>query len=255
MQETMVIRSTTNEKVKTMRALQTKKGRKQQGCMLLEGNKLIKEAIQAGYQVRTIFVQEEAENLYEQYIDFPETLLVSRSVIEAVCEVSTPQKIVAAVELKEETANMSYDGQVYLALDQIQDPGNMGAILRCADAFGVSGVVIGAGCADVFAPKCLRSAMGSTFHLQIQFVDELMVAIEEAKSQDVFVLATDLRGEEKMHIDAKQKTMLVIGNEGNGVSEEILQAADQRFRLSIPGRAESLNVAVCTGILLYAIMQ
>lgn len=251
----MVIRSTTNEKVKTMRTLQTKKGRKQQGCMLLEGNKLLKEAIEAGYQARTIFVQEDAGNLYEQYIDFPETLLVSRSVIEAVCEVNTPQKIVAAVEFKEEVTNLSYDGQVYLALDQIQDPGNMGAILRCADAFGVSGVVIGAGCADLYAPKCLRSAMGSTFHLKVDFVESVAVALEEAKKNDLFVLVTDLRGEGEMKLSAQQKTILVIGNEGNGVSEEILQVADQRFRLPIPGRAESLNVAVCTGILLYEITQ
>lgn len=245
-----VIQSINNEKVKSVRQLQSKKGRRKQQAYLVEGPKLLAEAIQSKYEPLLIFIQEDAVDLQNQYEDFLSVYLVSHAVMKSLCEVDTPQKIVATVAMKQATP-LHYEEGLYLAIDGIQDPGNMGTILRNADAFGVKGVLIGEGSADIFSPKCLRSAMGSTFHIPIFITENLQEELKRAKEANVFCLATVLDGKEEKPQPMPAKTMLLIGNEGNGIRDEIVQEADYGFRLAMRGQAESLNAGVFTGILLY----
>lgn len=249
------IRSTGNDKVKQMRALSTKKGRRQMGCFLVEGPKVLDEALAEGYDVKMAFVSEYAIDVYEQYEARMPVYLASEAVMRAMTDVDTPQTIVAAVSMPKHEAAIDEQDGLYLAMDAVQDPGNMGAILRCADAFGVMGVILGEGCADPYAPKSIRAAMGSTFHLALHTSESLENQLRDMQAKGAYLLATDLQGEEGWPDALPPKTVLMIGNEGNGLRPEIMALADRRFRLAMPGRSESLNAAVFTGIMLYALSQ
>ena len=243
----MIIESRANERVKEARKLLLRKERKASGLHLIESEKLVREAIASGANVVSCFVEE----------GFPFSppkgaisYSVTRAVLESLCESQTPQGVVAVVETPDLTPPTTYPGGLVLVLDGVQDPGNVGAILRSADAFGAVGLLLSPACADVFAPKTLRAAMGSTYHLPV-WQGELLPEIEKLRQQDFTALCGDLRGSEKLPA-LKRDVALVIGSEGSGVSAEVA-ALCVGYRLTMRGRAESLNAAVAAGVLLYVV--
>ncbi len=245
--DTLVIESRANERVKEARKLLLRKARKETGLHLIEGEKLVREAIYSGARVISCFAEEGFA------FSSPESAaahVVSRAVLESLCESQTPQGVVAVVETPPLTTPERYPEGLLVVLDGVQDPGNVGTILRSADAFGACGVLLSPTCADVYAPKTLRAAMGSTYHLPV-WQGELGLELAALKQQQFFALCGDLRGSESLPA-LPTSVALVIGSEGSGVSAEVA-ALCVGYRLTMRGRAESLNASVAAGVLLYVV--
>jgi RNA methyltransferase, TrmH family len=245
----MIIESRANERVKEARKLLLRKERKESGLHLIEGEKLVKEAISSGARIVTCFLEEGfAFSPPESAL----THIVTRAVLESLCESQTPQGVVAVVETPQLTPPEEYPSGLVVVLDGVQDPGNAGAILRSADAFGTVGILLSPSCADPYAPKTLRAAMGSTYHLPV-WQGELAAELRKMKQAGFTALCGDLHGSETLPKLAPN-VALVIGSEGSGVSEEVI-ALCEGFRLAMRGRAESLNASVAAGVLLYVVSE
>jgi len=243
----MVIESRSNERVKDARRLLLRKERKRTGLHLIESDKLVREAIASGARVQALFI----ENGFPFAPPAGITVLtVGRSVLESLCESRTPQGVVAVVETPPLAPPEQYPVGLVVALDGVQDPGNVGTILRTADAFGAAGILLSPECADPYAPKTLRAAMGSTYHLPV-WQGDLPEELARMQAQGYFALCGDLHGSETLPA-LSEKTVLVIGSEGQGVSDAVLSIC-ARYRLPMRGRAESLNASVAAGILLYVV--
>ena len=186
-----------------------------------------------------------------------ETLLLPRHVLEALCETKTPQGIVAAVALPAPgLGDPAALGERLVALDGVQDPGNVGAILRTADAAGFQGLLLGCGCADAYGAKALRASMGSIFRVPVVSAPSLAERLASLRDEGYAVLSSQLDGEDFFARAAlPRRIVLVIGSEGEGVSREVSAASTHRLRLPMYGGAESLNAAVAAGIMLYALAR
>lgn len=243
----MVITSKANQLIKQTKKLLQKKHR--QHSYLIEGWHLFEEAQQSGQGVRHIFVLEE---LAERVADQEKVVLVSADVLKELTDSPSPQGIIAEVDMPQLAFPTDYQGK-YLILEDVQDPGNLGTIIRTADAAGFDGVFLSEKSADVYNSKTLRSMQGSHFHLPIWRTDIYKIC-REMQEHNTPVLATTLS---KVSVDYKtvphqESFALVMGNEGQGISAEMTTLADQLVHITMPGQAESLNVAVAAGILIFS---
>lgn len=243
----MVITSKANQLIKQTKKLLQKKHR--QYFYLIEGWHLFEEAQQSGQGFRHIFVLEE---LAERVADQEKVVLVSADVLKELTDSPSPQGIIAEVDMPQLAFPTDYQGK-YLILEDVQDPGNLGTIIRTADAAGFDGVFLSEKSADVYNSKTLRSMQGSHFHLPIWRTDIYKIC-REMQEHNTPVLATTLS---KVSVDYKtvphqESFALVMGNEGQGISAEMTTLADQLVHITMPGQAESLNVAVAAGILIFS---
>ncbi|MDY4034126.1 MAG: RNA methyltransferase [Streptococcus dysgalactiae] len=243
----MVITSKANQLIKQTKKLLQKKHRQQ--SYLIEGWHLFEEAQQSGQGFRHIFVLEE---LAERVADQEKVVLVSADVLKELTDSPSPQGIIAEVDMPQLAFPTDYQGK-YLILEDVQDPGNLGTIIRTADAAGFDGVFLSEKSADVYNSKTLRSMQGSHFHLPIWRTDIYKIC-REMQVHNTPVLATTLS---KISVDYKtvphqESFALVMGNEGQGISAEMTALADQLVHITMPGQAESLNVAVAAGILIFS---
>lgn len=244
-----MIRSTKNENVKRWKKLLTKKGRQKCGQFLIEGEHLVEEAHQAGLIQELIVREQYTAKKLEQLFSLYPTYVVSRDVEKVISDTQTPQGIFAVCRKFPEQGDVN--GKRFLLIDQVQDPGNLGTMIRTADAAGIDMVILGEGGADLYNPKVLRSAQGSHFHIPIQKGD-LGVWIEKLHQLGIPVYGTALEGAAKMtEVQPGGLFALIVGNEGQGVSERLLERTTKNLFIPIYGKCESLNVAVATGILLY----
>lgn len=243
----MLIQSTQNETVKRMRSLAAKKGRQETGLHLIEGERLVREAISSGADIAELFIE---EGRMAEDMEFPaaKVYTVTRRVLESMTDTGTPQWICAAVRTPETTPPESYPGGLIVALDRVQDPGNLGTILRTADAMGAVGLLLGSGCADPFGPKVLRSTMGSVYHIPL-WQGVLTTELPKLKRAGFSAICGHLSGTEVLP-EVGDNCILIIGNEGSGVSDEVADMCE-KYRLPMYGRAESLNASVAAGILMY----
>ena len=242
-----LLSSTKNMKVLSWRSLRDKKGRLEQNAFLVEGVRMVREALSSSFQVQAVLLR-------EGFVpDFPipesvRTYLLPEHVFQSVCDTKTPQGIAAVLGLQSREAS----GSRLLALDGVQDPGNVGTIIRTADAAGFDGVLFSPECADLFSPKVLRSTMGSIFRLGFSFPKSLPDALMQLKKDGYSVLSSQLDGDPFYdRKDIGSSFVLVIGNEGNGISDEVKAVATHRLCLPMRGGAESLNAAVAAGIMMY----
>lgn len=241
----IVISSRSNPAVKDARALQNKKYRDESGLHFIEGGKLVKEALASGVKLATVFVREGAEAPADT--GNAAVFFVTESVMESLCTAGTPQSVCAAAYTPALSSPAEYSGLVLLC-DRVQDPGNMGTVIRSADAFGASAVVFSPDCADPFSTKALRASMGSAYHLPLvcaPVADE----IKKLQAGGYACFCGHLRGSETLPRLGKNNAF-VVGNEGQGVSEEVASLC-YRYRLPMPGRAESLNAAAFASVMLY----
>ena len=243
----MIITSRTNERIKAARSLQEAKTRKETGLHLIEGDKLVSDAVASGAKVRTVFTTEDAE-----VFAGAETVTVSESVLASLCTVKTPQRMCAIVETPSCACPDVYPAGLLIVLDRLQDPGNVGTILRTADALGASGVLLSRDSADPFSPKTLRAAMGSTYHLPL-YVGDTETELNKLLRQGFTCICGHLQGSETLPKITK-RTALVVGNEGQGVSEAAAKHCI-RYRMPMKGRAESLNAAVFAALLMQTIQN
>ncbi|WP_247921922.1 RNA methyltransferase [Streptococcus sp. oral taxon 431] len=241
-----IITSKANSVVKNAKKLHQKKYRK--SSYLIEGWHLFEEAVQAGAKIEKIFALSEYG---EKLTDYPQTVFVAEEILLDLADSQTPQGIVAIVQKEEEQLPDLSQGK-YLFLEDVQDPGNVGTMIRTADAAGFSGVIVSSKSADIYSLKTLRSMQGSHFHVPIYRM-AVETFIEEAKKGNLPILATTLSQNSKDYRELAQLEdfTLVMGNEGQGISQFMTNQADQLVHITMKGQAESLNVAIAAGILMF----
>jgi len=252
----MTITSKDNEIIKHIRKLRDKKFRDENNEFVIEGLKMLEEAINEKIKIKMIIVCDEylispkikKELLYK--LAKEKVIYVNEKVFKYISEVTTPQGILAVVE-KNKSDEIDYSKDLFLILDNIQDPGNMGTILRTADSIGLNQIIVSKGTADSYNSKVVRSTMGAIFRINIIEVIDLVDIIKEFKKHKIQIFATDLATTDSIYDVNYKKSAIIIGNEGNGVSKEILEKSDKKIKIPMPGKTESLNASVATGIILY----
>lgn len=240
----MVISSLENDRVKYYTKLSKKKFRDSEGKYLVEGEHLVSEAIKAGVVLEVIVLEG-----YE--CDFSdEVIYVTREVLCKISNMDTPPVVMAVCSKKETTEVV---GERVVLLDEIQDPGNLGTIIRSSLAFGVETIVLTEGSVDLYNSKVLRATQGMIFHINIINMD-IYSAINYMKSRSIPVYGTSVvNGVDAYTLESheKEKFCLVMGNEGNGLSHEVLDKCDKNLYIKMNDKVESLNVGVACSILLY----
>ena len=217
---------------------------------------MLREAIKCGLRIHEVLAEDSRTELAEEFAAAgARAFVVPRSLLESVCETKTPQGVCASFDVP---APMSIDDAParIVALDGVQDPGNVGTIWRTADAAGFSGLLLGPGCADPLSPKVQRAAMGSGFRVPYMLADDLPAALMALKARGWTALASDLNGADfYRRPDPGARFVLVIGNEARGISAATREAASALVKLPMRGGAESLNAAVAAGIMMYELMR
>lgn len=240
-----------NPKVQEWRSLKEKKDREEQKAFLVEGVRMVGEALSSSFEVRALIMRDDYHPEFVLPSGIPSFILPDH-VFQSVCNTKTPQGIAAVLSLKTQEAS----GPRLIALDGVQDPGNVGTIIRTADSAGFDGVILSSDCADIYSPKVLRSTMGSIFRLGFTFPASLPDTLNTLKKDGYSVISSQLDGNPFFErTDVLPPFVLIIGNEGNGISEEVKAIATHRFRLPMRGGAESLNAAVAAGIMMYDLIR
>ncbi len=249
--EVKKITSVQNEYIKKIAKLKDKKHREEQGLFIAEGEHLVEMALSSYFEIESIIM---TDSYYEKCGDkfMADKVLVPESVFLKISDAKTPQGVLAVVRLPE-NESADFNGR-YIYCDNLQDPGNVGTVIRTADAFSFSGVIMSVGSADVYSPKVIRSSQGSLFNIKV-IRDKDISHIKEAKENGVFITSTALYGKSVKLCDMKvsDNQIFVIGNEGSGVSKEILEISDEVAYIPMTGKAESLNVGVAASILMYEV--
>lgn len=245
-----MITSIQNNQVKLWRKLHQRKHRQQTKSFLVEGFHIVEEAHKSNWDIVQIIVQEgvKAPDWVQNY----EIIVVSDQVFHHMTYTQTPQGIAAIIHMKE---FQEFYGQALLLIDAIQDPGNLGAIIRTADAVGMDGIILGNGTVDLFNDKVIRATQGSLFHLPI-IQNDLGSEVSRLKALGYPIFASGLyNATNYLDLPKLKKYALIVGNEGAGVSDDLVNMADQLVSIPIYGKAESLNASVATGILLYELKK
>ncbi len=247
-----------NPRIERVRELRTTRGRREQGRVAIEGPTLIAEARRSGLPIRELYAVAEAlrERPDLAALESPAmpVFTLNANVFARVSDVETPTGLLAIVDLPEHDpgAILARPGTVLL-LAGVSDPGNAGTLLRSAEAFGATGVLIGRGGVDPYSPKVLRAAMGSLFRLPVATVEAPWL-LEAAPNAGRTILAADTDGVDLAEITMPPKVLLAIGNERRGV-RDWLPRWDLAVRIPQTGPAESLNAAVAGSIILYALSR
>ncbi len=247
------ILSPANEFLKKAAKLKQKKYREEFGLFVTEGERSCREAAESGFVVDCIVMTERFFESHEREFAGFNRIVTTDKLFMTLCDTKTPQGVLAVVKVPEER---ELTGNRYIYCDGIQDPGNAGTIIRSADAFGFSGVIFSAGSVDVFSPKVIRASMGSVFHIELKTLAGAEF-LEQAKQGGYFITASALHGKsvDIHNMTVLKKQIFVIGNEGNGVSKEILKQSDEIVHIPMSGAAESLNAGVAASILMFEVSK
>ncbi len=243
------IESVKNVQVKQWKKLQTKKERELTKTFIIEGFHLVEEALKTKDIVREIIVSESVTIPSTLKVDNVNITIVTDEVMKFISETETSQGIAAVCDQFQHT-NTRFSK--ILLVDAVQDPGNLGTMIRTADAAGLDAVIVGEGSVDVYNSKVIRSTQGAIFHLPIikANLEDWIVNLQEEKI-DIYGTALDDRAVYYKEVATKESFALLVGNEGSGVSPNLLNRTTKNLYIPIHGKSESLNVAVATGILLY----
>lgn len=241
-----MITSVQNNQVKEWKKLHQKKYRTQTETFLIEGDHLIEEAYNSDWKIDMLIIEE--GKTAPDWMSEESVIYVTNRVFKEITQTEAPQGIAAVVRMMK---NVSEDANEVLLIDAVQDPGNLGTIIRTADAAGFSRVILGKGTVDVYNDKVIRATQGSIFHIVIEYAD-LAEEIPLLQADGYTVLASALKGAIP-YVDTvvTGKTALIMGNEGAGIRDEFLALADTLVKIPIYGKAESLNVSIAAGVLMY----
>ncbi|MEO2074687.1 MAG: RNA methyltransferase [Bacillus sp. (in: firmicutes)] len=246
------IESVNNPKVKQWKKLLTKKERDKTESFIVEGFHLVEEALKQGEQVLEIIVSEKVGLPPRWDVHSTPVTLVTEEISDLLTETEAPQGIYAVCRMPSKRMEaQAEEGQTFLMIDAVQDPGNLGTMIRTADAAGINAVIVGRGSVDIYNSKVLRAAQGSHFHLPILRAD-LHEWVDKLQEKNIPVYGTALEGAAVYtEIAGGESFGLIVGNEGSGVGKDLLSATTKNLFIPIYGKSESLNVAVATGVLLY----
>lgn len=247
----MVITSEKNELIKDIKKLSNKKYRHEKGLFFVEGKNSVFEALKSDFEIKHVLVSKDCDIQLD--IDKDKVTFVDEGVFKKIADTVTPQMIMAVVKMPEYSVNdlIKKDG-LYIILDEVQDPGNLGTIIRSADAFDVDAVFTINNTVDVYNPKVLRSTMGSVFHVPVVNDASIDVLFDAIKESGLKVLSTDLKAEKYIYdYDISKNVALIFGNESRGVNKSLETYVDGSFIIPMEGKAESLNVSIAASICLY----
>ena len=224
---------------------------------VVEGIKLVAEAIEEDTNIDSVVVCEDCVNdgtidkklLYE--IAKYKCIYVSEKVFDTLTDVSNPQGILAVVNREDANQNIDYSQDFIVALDGIQDPGNLGTILRTVDSAGLNQIILSKETADSFNPKVVRSTMGGIFRVNTIKSEDLVETLKDLRNHGFEVVVTSLDTDNSVYDIDYHKKVVVIGNEANGVSKEVQELADKKVKIPMLGKTESLNASVAAGIMIY----
>lgn len=231
------ISSKDNEFIKHVKKLKDKKYRDLNNEYIIEGIKIIEEAIFENAEIKQIIICEDCEKtevipkdlMYE--IAKYECVYVTQNVFESITGVVNPQGIIAIIGKNSSEAQIDYNQDIIVALDDIQDPGNLGTILRTVDSVGLTQILVSKGTADSYNPKVVRSTMGAIFRVKIIECDDLKNTLKDLKKHKFKLMVTFLQTENSIYDVNYDKKIIIIGNEANGVKNEIQQIADEKVKI------------------------
>ena len=249
----IVIESKDNTLFKYTKKLKERKHRVKENKYIIEGFRLVQEAFKAKCNIEYIIVNEggkgKLEEYLSQYIDNVKIYEMRNELFFQLTSTENTQGIIAVSNINNSISNIS--GDFYLLCDKVQDPGNLGTIIRTAHAAGVNAIILTKGTVDIYNDKTIRSTMGSIFYMPIIYDNDLSL-LRKLKGEGFALVATSLEESKNFFDeDLRGKVILSVGNEGNGISEEIFELADKKVKIPMPGGAESLNVGVATSIILF----
>ena len=252
-----IISSKDNELIKHIKKLKDKKHRDESNEYIVEGVKLIEEAVKENATIKKIIICEDTTRTYEiptnvmLEIAKYECIYVTNKIFASITQVTNPQGIMAIVEKSPANTEIDYAQDIIIALDDVQDPGNLGTILRTVDSIGLKQIIVSKGTADAFNPKVVRSTMGAVFRIKVIETENLQETIKTMKKHHFKLMVTSLQTDNSIYDIDFNKRIIVIGNESNGVSKEIQDMADEKAKIPMLGKAESLNASVAAGIVMY----
>lgn len=260
-----MITSTSNKRVKNVIALLSKsKERKKQQAFVVEGIKMFAEA--PDFWIKEVYISEKLDlELTENALiadkvktlsGFPDVVIetVAAEVFDKMCDTKTPQGVLSVLKMPQYTFDdiSKASNGLYLVLEDIQDPGNLGTMMRTGEGAGISGVIMSDRTVDLFNPKTIRATMGSIYRVPFIYVSDLADSIKKMRALGVKTYAAHLDGQHAYDKeDYKEETAFLIGNEGNGLSKEIADLADCYIRIPMLGQVESLNAAIAASLLVY----
>ena len=252
-----VITSKDNEFVKHVKKLKEKKYRDQSQEFIIEGIKLVKEAIEEKANIKQIIICDNCEDsgiipkdlMYE--IAKYNCVYVTENILKTMSDVNAPQGIMAIIGRNNNENNIDYSQDIIVALDDIQDPGNLGTILRTVDSIGLNQILVSKGTADCYNPKVVRSTMGAIFRIKIIECEDLEQTLKETQKNNFKLVVSSLQTNNSLYDINFDKKVIIIGNEANGVEPQIQEIADEKIKIPMLGKTESLNASVATGIILY----
>lgn len=249
------IQSKDNPLIKDIKKLKDKKYRIESSRFLIEGFRFVGEALQSDFIVSSVFVSENALDRWQSFSmqdkvqKNTKVYSVTDQILKVISSTDTPQGIVAVVNNK--SIEVENKQGFYTLVDKVQDPGNMGTIIRTAHAAGALGVIITKGTVDIYNEKTLRSTMGSIFHIPI-IHDINLESVKSLKSNGFRLVVSSLDTDKNFYdIDLNNKVIIAVGNEGSGISGELMDIADVKIKIPMPGGAESLNVSVAASIMMF----
>lgn len=256
-----IISSKKNKHIKFARSLMRKKYRDITNHFLIEGKKIIEEAISFAASIKMIFISSENIDNYEikkilntcKDMDIP-IYQIDELIFKEFSETESTQGIIGIVEKTKHNFNsiLNKDELKLIVLEEIQDPGNLGTIIRTADACSYDCVALSKGCVDLYNSKTIRATMGSLFHLPIIIDLDIVDSINKLKSRNILTIGSSVTdGIASYNIDFKEKFALIIGNESIGLSQQALDLVDKKINIPMPGNAESLNASIAAAILMY----
>lgn len=249
------IQSKDNSLIKDIKKLKDKKYRIESNRFLIEGFRFVGEALESDFVVSLVFVSENAVDRWQSFSmqdkvqKNTKVYFVTDQILKIISSTDTPQGIVAVVNNK----NIEVENKqgFYILVDKVQDPGNMGTIIRTAHAAGALGVIITKGTVDIYNEKTLRSTMGSIFHIPI-IHDIDLKSVKNLKSRGFRLVVSSLDTDKNFYdIDLNDRVIIAVGNEGSGISSELMDISDVKIKIPMPGGAESLNVSVAASIMMF----
>ena len=259
----LTLTSKDNPQIKNVIKLQkSARFRRQSGLFVAEGLRVCEDAMRSGAELEALYLTEQAleksRKICEKLIDYAgKTFLLSAALFAHISDTQTPQGVLAVIKTLDKNAHFDTikNGGKFLALDNVQDPNNLGTILRSAEAFGVSGVVMSADCCDVLNPKVVRGSMGAVFRLPILSVDSLPEWMAQVPQLHTYAAVVDAAAQKVTETVFEEPCAVVIGNEGNGIRPETVRACRHRITIPMNGKAESLNASVAAAILIWEMVS
>lgn len=258
-----ILSSKDNSNIKNaVKLRKSAKYRRESGLFIAEGVRICMDAMLSKAHIDTFFASEKAGEKYaddfsklQKYSD--KTFIVSDKIFNQMCDTESPQGFLCVIKALDKTAcfDKIKTGDKFLALDNLQDPGNLGTILRTAEALNVTGIVLSADCCDIYSPKVVRGSMGAVFRLPFVVSDTISGYLNAHSELESYAAVVSASADKITTTPFASPCIVAVGNEGNGLKEETISACKHKITIPMEGRAESLNAAVAASIIMWEMMK